>query len=188
MNGSTVGPYQDATSADPVHRLDQRDAADRVPAAAADDEHVRVRASRSPSRRQQSLNHNDLTGSPPSNSGTVTFAATPEVSSIHVLGPDGKPAAFPAGPTTGGTKIVINGAGLEDANQVGFLDTKGPLGQTYTFSLSQQSPSQIGLLAPARQPEHRPGVRLLDLWLLHSETQKQHVHLLPRGQPAGHRG
>jgi hypothetical protein len=146
-----VGPYQDATSADPfIGSISGTQlTVFLLPPLTASTSRMTLPVT---VETAASLNHNDLTGSPPSNSGTVTFAATPEVSSIQVLGPDGKPAAFPAGPTTGGTKIVINGAGLEDANQVGFADTVGPAGSTYTFSFSQVSPSQISLLTPQDNP------------------------------------
>ncbi len=104
-----VGPYQNASSADPYIDLHQRDTTDCPAATAADASTSRATV---PVTVQTagSLNNGQPDREPAEQRRAVTFAATPQVTSIQVLDATGKPAAFPAGPTTGGTEVVIHGS------------------------------------------------------------------------------
>jgi hypothetical protein len=104
-----------------------------------------------------SPNNGDIAGSAPSNAKPVTYAPTPVVSSIKVVFRDGTVSKFHAGPTTGGTKLVIKGKGLGAAEFVQFTDV-GPSGATAgfstktAFSLGAVTATSVTLTTPDDQP------------------------------------
>jgi hypothetical protein len=79
-----------------------------------------------------SPNSGDITAKAPSNAVSVTFAPSPTVKSVTVVS-GGKKQALSAGPATGGTDLVIEGSGLEDAQEVTFTDI-GATGSQSGFS------------------------------------------------------
>jgi IPT/TIG domain len=103
-----------------------------------------------------SPNNGDLTGRAPSNSVPVSYAPTPVVSSIEVLR-DGSVSTYDAGPSTGGTELVINGKGLQATSSVQFTDV-GPTGATYGFStttaftLTKVTATSVTLTTPGDNP------------------------------------
>ena len=54
----------------------------------------------------------------------VTYAPTPVVNSIEVVS-NGSVSKYDAGPTTGGSELVIRGSGLQATNSVEFTDVAG---------------------------------------------------------------
>jgi hypothetical protein len=97
-----------------------------------------------------SLNNTDIVASAPSNAGSVTYAPVPQVSGISVPG-----SSYTAGPTTGGTDLVIDGVGLGDATSVQFTDV-GPgeggvlnASGTTALTLSSVTPTSVALQTPA---------------------------------------
>ena len=97
-----------------------------------------------------SLNNPNLVASAPSNAGSVTYAPVPQVTGISVPG-----STYTAGPTTGGTDLVINGTGLGDATSVKFTDVGTGEGGTLNasgttaFTLGSVTPTSVSLSTPA---------------------------------------
>ncbi len=99
-----------------------------------------------------SPNNGDFTGSAPSNSMPVTYAPTPVVSSIEVVS-NGSVSKYDAGPTTGGSELVIRGSGLQATNSVEFTDVGGEGFSSKTaFTLSQVTATSVTLSTPGDQP------------------------------------
>ncbi len=99
-----------------------------------------------------SPNNGSLVGSAPSNSVSVSFEPTPVVSSIEVVS-NGAVSKHVAGPTTGGTELVIKGEGLQDTTSVNFTDvgTAGFSDKT-AFTLSKVTGTSVTLSTPGDQP------------------------------------
>ena len=96
-----------------------------------------------------------IAGSPPSNHRSVTYVGIPSVSSIAALN-GCEDVSYTAGPQTGGTQLVINGAGLDNTGLVLFTDVGkfgGPYGvsdaTSYSFSAN---PTKITMHTPSDNP------------------------------------
>jgi len=107
---------------------------------------------------QGSPNEADLATSAPSNTVPVSYAPTPLVSSIETLTPSGAEAAYEAGPATGGTKLLIRGAGFTAVNEVTFTDVGTGQGGSYGFSdatsysLTRVTSTSVTLFTPGDNP------------------------------------
>jgi hypothetical protein len=99
-----------------------------------------------------SPNNGDIAGRAPSNSMPATYAPTPVVSSIEVLR-NRSVSKYDAGPSTGGTELVINGKGLQATSSVQFTDV-GPYGfsNTTAFTLTKVTATSVRLTTPGDQP------------------------------------
>jgi hypothetical protein len=103
-----------------------------------------------------SPNNANIAGRAPSNSKPASYAPTPVVSSIEVLR-NGSASKYDAGPSTGGTELVIKGEGLQATSSVQFTDV-GPTGATdgfstkTAFSLTKVTPTSLTLTTPGDQP------------------------------------
>jgi Pro-kumamolisin, activation domain/IPT/TIG domain len=99
-----------------------------------------------------SPNNGDIVGRAPSNSVPVTYAPTPVVSSIEVLR-HGSVSKYDAGPSTGGTELVINGQGLQATSSVQFTDVSTNGFSTKTaFTLTNVTATSVTLTTPGDQP------------------------------------
>lgn len=100
---------------------------------------------------EASANNGNLVGQPPSNKSAVTYAATPVVSSIEVLR-NGSVSKFDAGPSVGGTELVIKGQGLATTNSVQFADVgPNPFSTKAAFTLSKVTATSVTLRTPGDQ-------------------------------------
>jgi hypothetical protein len=103
-----------------------------------------------------SPNNKNLLSRAPSNAVPVSYAPTPVVSSIQVIR-HGSVSKYDAGPSTGGTELVIKGNGLQDTSSVQFTDV-GPTGapdgfSTKTaFTLGKVTATSVTLTTPGDQP------------------------------------
>jgi hypothetical protein len=149
-----VGPYQDLTSQD--YNLEYYSGTQiqvALPAEPATTSYLTLPVT---AQTEGSPNNEDLAGRAPSNSLPVTYAPTPVVSSIEVLR-SGSVSKYDAGPSTGGTELVINGMGLQATSSVQFTDV-GPTGATYGFStktaftLTKVTATSVTLTTPGDQP------------------------------------
>jgi hypothetical protein len=148
-----VGPYQDLTSEDfGVESYSGTQIQLALPAEPPTTSNLTVRIT---AQTEGSPNNGDLAGSAPSNPKPVTYAATPVVSSIEVL--KNGSSKYDAGPSTGGTELVIKGKGLAATNSVQFTDV-GPAGATFGFStktaftLTKVTATSVTLTTPGDQP------------------------------------
>jgi large repetitive protein len=103
-----------------------------------------------------SPNSADILGMAPSNRVPVTYAPTPEVTSVTVEAGK-KKAALSAGPTTGGTDLVIAGAGLGYAEEVVFTDIGTPgsqygLSDTTAFDFTKVTNTSVSLVTTPDNP------------------------------------
>jgi IPT/TIG domain len=149
-----VGPYQDLTSEDySVEYYSGTQVQLELPAenATTSDLSVPVTA-----QTEGSPNNGDLAARAPSSSKPVTYAPTPVVTSIEVLR-KGSASKYDAGPSTGGTVLVVKGKGLAATNSVQFTDV-GPAGKKYGFStktaftLAKVTATSVTLTTPGDQP------------------------------------
>jgi hypothetical protein len=149
-----VGPYQDLTSADYDFEYYSGIQIQLVlPAEPATISDLTLPAT---AQTEGSPNNGDIAGSAPSNSVRVTYAPTPVVSSIEVRS-NGSVSKYDAGPSTGGTELVINGKGLQATSSVQFTDV-GPTGAAQGFStktaftLTKVTATSVTLTTPGDQP------------------------------------
>jgi hypothetical protein len=149
-----VGPYQDLTSQDAsVEYFSGTQIQLELPAEAATTSSLTLPVT---AQTEGSPNNGDLIGRPPSNSVPVSYAPTPVVSSIEVLS-NGSVSKYDAGPSTGGTELVINGNGLADTSSVQFTDV-GAAGAPYgvstktAFTLTKVTATSVTLTTPGDQP------------------------------------
>lgn len=148
-----VGPYQDLTSQDSnleYYSGTQIELA--LPAEAATTSYLTLPVT---AQTEGSPNNEDLAGRAPSNSVPVTYAPTPVVSSIEVLS-NGSASKYDAGPSTGGTELVISGTGLQATSSVQFTDV-GPAAAygsstTTAFTLTKVTTTSVTLATPGDQP------------------------------------
>ncbi len=103
-----------------------------------------------------SPNNRDLDSHAPSNAVPVTYAPTPVVSSIKVFR-NGSVSRYHAGPSAGGTRLVINGTGLQATSSVQLTDVGaagGPFGlSTKTaFTLTRVTATAVTLTTPGDLP------------------------------------
>ncbi|MFZ0667581.1 MAG: protease pro-enzyme activation domain-containing protein [Acidimicrobiales bacterium] len=103
-----------------------------------------------------SPNSADIAGSAPSNRIPVTYAPTPTVTSVTVVS-GGKTQALSAGPTTGGTDVVIAGTGLGDSEEVVFTDVGTPgsedgFSDTTAFDFNKVTGSVVKLVTTPDNP------------------------------------
>lgn len=105
-----------------------------------------------------SLNSSNLSASTsPSNEVTVDYAPTPQVSSVRAVG-----NRYDAGPSVGGTEIVVTGTGLGSAAAAVFADINPPqFSFAATTSLTIVSNDEVTLTTPAANPGY-DGVRICD--------------------------
>ena len=96
-----------------------------------------------------------IDSTPPSNQRSVTYVGIPSVSSIAATS-GAQTLSHTAGPTSGGTGLVINGAGLDNTGAVLFTDVGQPGGAfglsnatSYTFDAT---PTKLTMLTPGDNP------------------------------------
>jgi hypothetical protein len=149
-----VGPYQDLTSVDYSEEYySGTEVQLELPAENATKSYLSLPVT---AQTEGSPNNGDITGRSPSNSKPVSYAPTPVVKSIEVLR-KGSVSKYDAGPSTGGTELVIKGNGLAATNSVQFTDV-GAAGKTYGFStktaftLGKVTATSVTLTTPGDQP------------------------------------
>jgi hypothetical protein len=145
-----VGPYQDLTSQDynfEYYSGTQIQVA--LPAERATTSYLRLPVT---AQTEGSPNNADITGRAPSNAVPVTYAPIPVVSSIEVIS-NGSASRYDAGPSTGGTELVINGKGLQATSSVQFTDVEPSGFSTKTaFTLTKVTATSVTLTTPGDQP------------------------------------
>jgi hypothetical protein len=149
-----VGPYQDLTSADySVEYYSGTSIQLVLPSEPPTTAYLQVPVT---VQTEGSANNGDIAGSAPSNSMAVTYAPTPVVSSIEVLR-NGSASRYDAGPSAGGSVLVIKGQGLQATSYVQFTDV-GKTGAAFGFStktaftLTNVTATSITLTTPGDQP------------------------------------
>lgn len=148
-----VGPYQDLTSVDyNVVYYSGTMMQLALPSEPATTSDLAVPAT---VQTEGSPNNGDIAGSTPSNSMPVSYAPTPVVSSIEVLR-KGSVSKYDAGPSTGGTELVINGEGLQATSSVQLTDVGSAASygaSTKTaFTLTKVTATSVTLTTPGDQP------------------------------------
>jgi hypothetical protein len=149
-----VGPYQDLASQDfSVDYYSGTQIQLTLPAEAPTTGVLKLSLT---AQTEGSPNNTDLTGRAPSDAVPVSYAPTPVVSSIAVLR-NGSVSRYDAGPSTGGTELVITGKGLQDTSSVQLTDV-GAAGKTFGFStktaftLTKVTATSVTLTTPGDQP------------------------------------
>ena len=149
-----VGPYQDLTSMDySVGYFSGTSIQLVLPAEQPTTSYLQLPVT---VQTEGSTNNGDIAGSAPSNSMPVTYAPTPVVSRIEVLR-NGSVSRYDAGPSTGGSVLVIRGKGLQATSYVQFTDV-GKAGAAYGFStktaftLTKVTGTSVTLTTPGDQP------------------------------------
>jgi hypothetical protein len=145
-----VGPYQDASSVDyNLSYISPTVLQIALPGIAptTTDQAVPVTV-----QTEGSLNNGDLLGSAPSNAVNVEYAPTPTVTSIAVTG-----SSYTAGPTTGGTELVIHGTGFDSAFAVLFTDVgatgaQNGFSDATSYSLTSVTNTKVTLETPGDNP------------------------------------
>jgi hypothetical protein len=103
-----------------------------------------------------SPNSSNILAKAPSNRVPVTYAPTPTVSSVSVEA-GGEKAALSAGPTSGGSHLVIAGTGLGYAQEVTFTDigttgSQAGVSDTTAFDFTKVTGSSVSLLTTPDNP------------------------------------